>query len=370
MATDHYKRLGIKKEEFNELNKQEKEELVDKQFKKLAPKGLVGFILTLLPEFLVPKKLKLLKSARDILNDAKVRKYYDFSLESGEKPNVDYKLLKNRLDNPSIFDNLIKEQQKELDNIKSRATDGKGFPTGMGARALNIEKTLEKLKETKSVIEKINSEASAQEEKIKEQSQTTTPLIDQNQSNEHNTAKNMDKKASNIPLTEGVQKLVSNAHKTIDIPVIPPLPEMQKLINQRQASKAKLDNQFEQIPPAKPPRLSVLNKQIQQQEGELAEAEKRFEEDLKKAGLDIKGMNDKEIQNELRYRGTLPLQFENILNKKSELFELNNKRAEMDKLGYQPKHDINNNIQEKSHAQQISQQREVSGQQKSSDRSV
>ncbi|WP_339047859.1 hypothetical protein [Candidatus Mesenet endosymbiont of Phosphuga atrata] len=55
MATDHYTRLGIKKEEFDKLDKKEKEELVEKQFKKIAPKGLVA---TLLTKFLAPKKFQ------------------------------------------------------------------------------------------------------------------------------------------------------------------------------------------------------------------------------------------------------------------------------------------------------------------------
>lgn len=501
MATDHYTRLGIKIEEFYNFDEQGKKELVDKQFR-----GLTGSLFSKLYSIFLPdsakKRLAQLKNARDILKDDRMRKYYDFSLKNGEKPNVDYESLKNHLDNPSVFNNLIEKQQKKLDSIKSRVINGKGLPTGMGARALDIEKTLEKLKKTRSVIEEINNKA--QMEQIKEELKSkldkindlnfklkeTKDPIERNHikgdiakiANEHskllkelndlNSKSEQPKKevgqqteVTNNPIKlkepqkkddltvikeqfemglkrdginiegmshkEILEKLKDNfllksqyemikgfegesakqatpdidkvnstnsksappkpprTNTTYDIPIIPPLPGMQKLMDQHQASNmngAKLNSQSQQTPPAKPPSPDEL---IKQKEGELAMMKRSVEGEKRPGTLALKSEAVESLKSELAKLKSTELELiktktheiikerKAVIQDSKEWDELTNKlkdvntersklNIELDKLGYQSKPDVNNNVKPQGKfTQQISQE-----QQKSNDRTI
>ncbi|XGA08568.1 MAG: hypothetical protein U0X86_000822 [Wolbachia endosymbiont of Xenopsylla cheopis] len=336
MATDHYTRLGIEKEKFYELDEKGKEELVEKQFR-----GLTGSLLSKLFDIFFPglaeKRLVKLRDARDILKDDKMREHYNSFVDSKViTENITYSELEGAIKSSELkADNIDEKENITIDHNNNQSQEQ---TKNNNTKSLSLDEQIEQIKEK---LEKIKTDKGGKErditrnetvskvithleselKKLNELNSQSKQLEQEKSANQakSDTEKNMNKKVPKIPITTSVTANLADRH------------------NLSNANKVNLNSKSA---PPKPPRLS-LNKQIQQQEEVLAKMKMRFHEGLKEAGIDTKGMSDKEIQNELRYMGTLPLQFENILNTKGELLELNNKRAEIDKLNHESKHDIN-----------------------------
>ncbi|GHM58342.1 MAG: hypothetical protein sL5_04800 [Candidatus Mesenet longicola] len=120
MATDHYTRLGIEKEKFYELDEKGKEELVEKQFR-----GLTGSLLSKLFDIFFPglaeKRLVKLRDARDILKS----ELKADNIDGKENITVDYnnnqsqEQTKNNNTKSLNLDEQIEQIKEKLEKIKT-----------------------------------------------------------------------------------------------------------------------------------------------------------------------------------------------------------------------------------------------------------
>ncbi|WP_339045391.1 hypothetical protein [Candidatus Mesenet endosymbiont of Agriotes lineatus] len=284
MATDHYTRLGIKKEKFYELDEKEKKELVDKQFRGLAG-SLFSKLLSIFFPGLAEKRLIKLKEAMDILkkDDTKANLTVDYNNNQSQEA------IKNNSTKPLNLEEKIEQKKKELEEIK----DGR---------------ETQKYDVTNKIIEHLESELKGLMERVLE--------IKAAKINDLNLKLEGTKGRDNRNNIKSDIVQIANERSKL-------LKELNDLDSKQPKKEVGQQDELTNIPP-KFTNVST--------EKNLEVLKEQFKKGLEKIGIDIKGMGHKEVLEKLKDNFLLNAQYEMIKK-----FEGKSEQPEQEKSEQQAK---------------------------------